>query len=59
LLANFSDELERNNLDDIAEGIQLRNVGKDEGDGARRGALDKHVQSIAASAVVSLDLSSC
>ena len=56
LLANFPDELQRDDLNNVAEGIQLRNVGENECDGTCWSAVNKHVESIAAGAVVRLDL---
>jgi hypothetical protein len=56
LLANFPDELQGNDLNDVAEGIELRYVGEHESDGTRGRALDEHVEGVAAGTVIRLDL---
>jgi hypothetical protein len=57
LLAHLPDQLERDDLYDVAQGVQLRDVGQDKSDSARGSALDEHVEGVAARAVVSFNLS--
>jgi hypothetical protein len=43
LLAHFSDELQSDDLNDVAKGIELRDIGENKRDGARWGACNEHV----------------
>ena len=43
LFAHFSDELQSDDLNDVAEGVELRDIGENKRDGARWRACNEHV----------------
>ena len=43
LLAHFSDEFQSHDLNDVAKGIELRDIGENKRDGARWRACNEHV----------------
>jgi hypothetical protein len=43
LLAHFPDEFQSDDLNDVAEGVELRDIGENKRDGARWRACNEHV----------------